>query len=97
MHLIHVGLCGPVHAEPAREMAREILAAAEPVEGVEHVVVHHVSYREAVVGLFLRVESLAVAEETAAAVCARALSRHPGWGYAAVSCDAVLVWPLLDP
>ncbi|MET9675835.1 hypothetical protein ABZY68_22465 [Streptomyces sp. NPDC006482] len=96
MYLIHVRLCRLVDGEPDQEMAREILAAAVPGEGVEHATVHRLSGREAVVGLFLRVESLVAAEKTAAAVCARALSRHPAWGFVAVSCDAVLVWSFLE-
>lgn len=96
MYLIHVRLRRLADGEPAQEMAREILATAAPGEAVEHVTVHRVSGRETVVGLFLRVRSLAVAEETAAAVCRRALSRHPAWGFVAVSCGAVLVWSLLE-
>ncbi|MFJ4340883.1 hypothetical protein [Streptomyces sp. NPDC088915] len=96
MYLIHVRLRRPVDGEPAPEAAREILATVAPDDGVEHVTVHHVSGREAVVGLFVRAESLAVAEEAAAAVCSRALSLRPAWGYVTVSCGAVLVWPLLE-
>ncbi|MFF9501365.1 hypothetical protein [Streptomyces sp. NPDC014656] len=97
MYLVHVWLCRAVDGAPSRELAREFRAAAAPDEGVEHAVVHHVSGRETVVGLFLRRESLAAAERAAAAVCARVLIRHASWGFEAVSCEAVLMTPFPEP
>jgi len=53
--------------------------------------------RETVVGLFLRLDGLAAAERAAAAVCARVLDRHAAWGFAPVSCEAVLIMPVPEP
>ncbi|MFJ6408483.1 hypothetical protein ACIQK9_23480 [Streptomyces hydrogenans] len=97
MYLVHVWLCRAVEGVPPRELAEEFRAAAAPDEGVEHAVAHHVSGRETVVGLFLRLDGLAAAERAAAAVCARVLDRHAAWGFAPISCEAVLIMPALEP
>ncbi|MFH8728059.1 hypothetical protein [Streptomyces termitum] len=96
MYLIHVRLCRPADGEPLAEMPGKILAEALPGEGVEHATVHVLSGREVVVGLFLRLDGLAVAEETALAVCSRVLDRHATGGFVVVSASAVPIWPFLD-
>ncbi|MER5739942.1 MULTISPECIES: hypothetical protein [unclassified Streptomyces] len=97
MYLVHVWLRRAVEGTVPRELAREFRDEAAGDEGVEHAVVHPVSGRETVVGLFLRLESLAAAERAAAAVCARVLDRHAAWGYEAVSCEVTLMAPFPEP
>ncbi|MFH9958342.1 hypothetical protein ACH4OX_29535 [Streptomyces roseolus] len=97
MYLVHARLRRPADNEPFPWPARAFLAAAAPEEGMEHATVHHLSDREAVVGLFVRLGTLAASERAAAALCARVLSTRQAADYALVSCEAVLVWPFVEP
>lgn len=84
MYLVHAHLRRSAQGgELPSDLRALVYESARPEDGVEHVSVHgDDASSEPVLGLFLLADSLAQAEENAAAVCARLLGTHPdlsGW------------------
>ncbi|ARP70705.1 hypothetical protein LK07_13970 [Streptomyces pluripotens] len=92
MHLIHVRLRSPFGGPERSRLAALISSYAEEADGLEHVSVHRRVLGEVTLGLFLLAGSLAIAEESAARLVARALSSHAELhGHTILSVGAALV------
>ncbi|MFD5326426.1 hypothetical protein [Streptomyces sp. NPDC127092] len=83
MYLVHAHLRPPASGgELPSDVRALVYGCARPEDGVEHVSVHGDPPSAPVLGLFLVDDSLARAEASAAAVCARLLASRPelsGW------------------
>ncbi|MFC0844281.1 MULTISPECIES: hypothetical protein [Streptomyces] len=79
MYLVHASLRGPLDSRLPDEARSLVRSQARDEDGIEHVAVHPDAHPHPVIGLYVRADGLAAAEERAAEVCRRAL-RCPEFG-----------------
>ncbi|MGW7452501.1 hypothetical protein [Streptomyces sp. NPDC054787] len=92
MYLVHVRLRAPDQTSLPPDAAQLFLGCALDGEGLEHVSAHGDAVGGPVVGFYLTAPSLALAEQTASALCRRTLLAHASLAaWAVVSLGAALV------
>jgi hypothetical protein len=77
MYLIHAQLRSPTGAVLPEQTAELLTACAFDAEGLEHVTVHPETPSGPVLGLFLTASGLDRAEDSALALCRRAVALYP--------------------
>ncbi|MFD9791970.1 hypothetical protein ACFWXK_13570 [Streptomyces sp. NPDC059070] len=96
MYLVHARLRGPLGARLPGDTRSLVRAQAHEGGGIEHVAVHANASPDPVLGLYVRADSLADAEERAAEVCLRVLSRPEFGGWSLLSAQVPLVAPFYE-
>ncbi|MFJ9344355.1 hypothetical protein ACIRP0_34505 [Streptomyces sp. NPDC101733] len=97
MYLVHARLRAPLGVPLPPETRSLVRSGVREEDGIEHVAVHPHASPHPVIGLYVRVESLAAAEARAARVCRRVLrecAEFTGWSL--VVADAPLVAPFYE-
>lgn len=97
MYLVHARLHGPPCVSLPSETRSLVRARVSGEDGIEHVAVHPHALPHPVIGLYVRAESLAVAEAQATRVCRRLLrdcAEFAGWSL--LVAQAPLVAPFYE-